>query len=61
MRTAVLTLKGFLASRGVPAAFTVEAPARLDGGQQLRGMLRVLRSLLDNAALPGGLVGRSLR
>jgi hypothetical protein len=66
------TLKGFLARHGVPAAFTVEAPARLDAGQQLRGMLVVLRSLLDNAAQsgegrseatmgPGGLAGRSLR
>lgn len=44
------TLKGLLADQGVPAAFTLEAPARLVAPRQVQGMMRLLRSLIDHAA-----------
>lgn len=44
------TLKRFLADKGVPAAFTLEAPARLAAPRQVQGMMRLLRSLIDHGA-----------
>ncbi|MCA9667154.1 MAG: hypothetical protein KC503_16260 [Myxococcales bacterium] len=50
----------YLADRGVPYSFTMETPQKLDPRLQVRGGLRLLRSILDNVRVHGGL-GRGQR
>ena len=45
---------------GVPYSFTMETPQKLDPRLQVRGGLRLLRSILDNVRVHGGL-GRGQR
>jgi hypothetical protein len=46
------TFKGFMASRGA-LSYTVEAPGRLSPARQQQGMMRLVRSLLENTARHG--------
>ncbi len=48
------TLKSFMASRGAPLSYTLEAPGRLSPERQVQGMVKLLRSVLDNTARHGG-------
>lgn len=50
----------YLADQGVPYSFTMETPQKLDPKLQVRGGLRLLRSILDNVRVHGGL-GRGKR
>jgi hypothetical protein len=45
----------YVAQHGVPYSFTIETPQRLDVDRQRRGGVRLLRSLLENVRVHGGL------
>jgi len=47
------TLKAFFASRGARYSYTFEAPTRMNGEAQVRGMVKLLRSTLHNVRKHG--------